>query len=329
MKETVLTGIKPTGLPHIGNYFGAIKPSIELSHKSQGNSFYFIANYHALNQIKDANLIKDYTLRVAATWLACGLDPSKVVFYKQGDVPEVFELFSILTNVTPKGLMNRAHAYKAITDKNIAAKADVDSGVNMGLYNYPILMAADILLFNTKFVPVGEDQRQHVEIARDIAHNFNNTFGQTFTLPEALIDKNLCEIEGIDGRKMSKSYNNELPLFATDEQIKKYVSRITTDSSLPTDPKPVTHAIFELYKLVATEQEITEFKKRFNSGIGWGDAKAELTSKLQKFIKPIREKYEYNVSNPKIVEDILTAGAEKAKIVAKETIRKVKSKIGM
>ena len=228
--ERILTGINPTGVLHIGNYFGAIKPAIELSHSGEYDCFYFLANYHALTTVEKGQELRDNSYAMAAGWLACGVDPNKVIFYKQSDIPEIFELTTILANVTPKGLMNRAHAYKAIVEKNNETGTDTDSGVNMGLYNYPILMSADILLFGTDLVPVGPDQKQHIEIARDIAVYFNNRYGNIFKLPKEYIGKNIVTLLGYDGQTMRKSHGNAIPLFCTESELKKHINRIIVGS---------------------------------------------------------------------------------------------------
>ena len=328
MKQTLLTGIKPTGTPHIGNYFGAILPALENA-KKYDESYYFIADYHALNTIKSAEEMKRHSYEVAATWLACGLDPDKIVFYRQSDIPEVFELNWILCNLTPKGLMNRAHAYKAMVEKNIEAGEDPDSGVNMGLYNYPILMAADILLYNIKYVPVGLDQKQHCEIARDIAVSFNARYGDTFILPDAVIDENIATIVGLDGRKMSKSYGNTIQLFADETTLRKEVNKIITDSKLPGEPKDENCALAQIYALFASKEQNADFKKRLSQGLGWGDAKKELFEVINTYLTPMREKYNYYMQNPKIVEQILQEGAKKARFVARKVLNKVRKRIGV
>jgi len=244
-QENILTGIKPTGRMHIGNYFGAIKPMLEFMNKSNCRFFAFVADYHALTTVETALELKKSTYEVASVWLACGLDPEKIIFYRQSDVPEIFELQTILANLTPKGLMNRAHAYKTIVDENLKQKCDVDANVNMGLYNYPILMAADILIFNTDKVPVGLDQKQHVEIARDIANYFNNRYGNVLEVPEEVIEKEVATITGLDGRKMSKSYNNVIELFSNEATLQKTISKIVTDSSGPNEPKGIDNIIYE------------------------------------------------------------------------------------
>jgi len=328
MKKRVLTGIKPTGDAHIGNYFGALKPAVDLSESGEYDCFYFIADYHALTTLGTKEEMKNYTFNMACALLACGLDPEKVVFYRQSDVPEIFELNWILSNVTPKGLMNRAHAYKAIVERNQENGQDLDAGVNMGLYNYPILMAADILTFKSDFVPVGLDQKQHIEIARDIATYFNNKYGEVLTLPNDLIQKDCPALVGLDGRKMSKSYGNTIPLFCPENELKKKINRIVTDSRLPGEPKDIDCTLNKIYKLFATEQQQTEFDKKLLAGLGWGDAKKELIEVANEYIKPMREKYEYYQQNPKIVKEILDTGANRARMIAKRSLEKVKKAIG-
>ncbi len=329
MKQVVLTGIKPTGTPHIGNYFGVIKRAIEMSQNTEYDRFYFIADYHALNSIKNADDMKKYYKELACTWLACGLDPEKVMFYRQSQIPETFELCWILMNVTPKGLMDRAHAYKAVVQENETAGKDPDDGVNMGLYNYPILMAADILLFNTKFVPVGKDQKQHVEMARDIAKYFNKKYGYTLVVPNEMIEEKTATIVGLDGRKMSKSYGNQLPLFADEVALKKLIAGIKTDSSLPTEPKSTDCTLFEYIKLFGTEEKQAEMAKRFAEGISWADAKKELFEIANAYLKPMRDRYNRYMENFEDVELLLKKGEEKARVIARETIARVRKAIGV
>ena len=329
MKKKILTGIKPTGYAHLGNYFGAIKPAIDLNKNGEYEAFYFIADYHALTTLKNKEEMQDFFYNIACTWLACGLDPNKVVFYRQSDVPEIFELNWILNNVTPKGLMNRAHAYKAIVERNNASNQDVDFGVNMGIYNYPILMAADILMFNSDLVPVGLDQKQHIEIARDIAANFNNKYGNIFKLPDGYIQKSCATLVGLDGRKMSKSYNNTIQLFTTENVLRKTINRIVTDSSLPTDPKNLDCTINKLYKLIATSQQQEEFDNLLLNGISWGEAKRKLFEIMNEFISPMRDKYFYYQEHREIVDKILADGAEKARIIARKNIAKIRDAIGV
>ena len=329
MKQVVLTGIKPTGAPHIGNYFGVIKRAIEMSQNTEYDRFYFIADYHALNSLKNADDMKKYYKELACTWLACGLDPEKVLFYRQSQIPETFELCWILMNVTPKGLMDRAHAYKAVVQENETAGKDPDDGVNMGLYNYPILMEADILLFNTKFVPVGKDQKQHVEMARDIAKYFNKKYGYTLVVPNEMIEEKTATIVGLDGRKMSKSYGNQLPLFADEVALKKLISGIKTDSSLPTEPKSTDCTLFEYIKLFGTEEKQAEMAKRFAEGISWADAKKELFEIANAYLKPMRDRYNRYMENFEDVELLLQKGEKQAREIARETIARVRKAIGV
>lgn len=328
MKKRILTGIKPTGYAHLGNYFGAIKPAIELSKNEDFEAFYFIADYHALTTLDSKDEMQEYFYNIACTWLACGLDPNKVVFYKQSDVPEIFELTWILSNVTPKGLMNRAHAYKAIVEKNEEEGNDTDAGVNMGLYNYPILMAADILLFGTNLVPVGLDQKQHIEIARDIANYFNNKYGKVFIEPQDYIQEDCQSLVGLDGRKMSKSYSNTIQLFTTEDVLRKSINRIVTDSKMPGEPKEVDCTINKIYKLFASSEQAVIFEEKLKSGLGWGDAKKELFELVNDYIKPMREKFFYYQNNKHLVDEMLSEGAKRAKSIAQEYIRKVRKAIG-
>ena len=329
MKQVVLTGIKPTGTPHIGNYLGAIKQAIEMSENSEYDNFYFIADYHALNSLKTKEELQNYTKELACTWLACGLNPEKVMFYRQSQIPETTELCWIIMNVTPKGLMDRAHAYKACAQANVEAGKDADDGINMGLYNYPILMAADILLFNTKFVPVGADQKQHVEMARDIAKYFNKKYGYTLVVPQERIQEKTATLVGLDGRKMSKSYGNQIPLFCDEAKLKKLIASIKTDSSLPNEPKSTDCTLFEYIKLFATESKLADMEKRFAEGISWADAKKELFEIMNAYLKPMRDKYDYYMTHYDEVEKILEKGEQKAKVIAKETIERVKKAVGV
>lgn len=329
MKERILTGIKPTGLVHIGNYFGAIKPAIELSRNENFDCFYFIADYHALTTVKNKEDMLNFTYNLAATWLACGLDPDKILFYKQSDVPEILELNWILSNLTPKGLMNRAHAYKACVERNTEQGIDKDNGVNMGLYNYPILMASDILIFDSNKVPVGQDQLQHIEIARDIASYFNNTYKKTFVLPEGYTQEETSVLVGLDGRKMSKSYNNYIQLFSTEKELQKQINRIITDSRMPGEPKDLECSIYKIYKLFATEERTKIFANKLLNGLGWGDAKKELFEVANAYISPMREKFNYFISHKEEIDKILENGAEKARILAKRKLDIVKKTIGV
>lgn len=329
-QKTLLTGIKPTGIPHVGNFLGAIKPAIERADNYE-NSFLFIADYHALNSVQDGEKLRHTTLSVAATWLACNLDPSKTTLYKQSSVPEVFELETILTTVTPKGWMNKAHAYKAANDVNAEDGRERDDGVNMGLYNYPILMAADILLYDANVVPVGKDQQQHVEIARDIAQRFNHTFKtDTLVLPEAFIQEELESVPGVDGRKMSKSYGNTIPLFATYDEWKKIVNRIPTDSVPVEAPKDTSNSIiFDIFKSVAPAELTADLKARLEAGgIGWGQVKQELLDVLETQFGGYRDKYNELMANPDEIRRILDEGAARAHSVARKKIDEVRTIIG-
>ena len=334
---SILTGIKPTGTPHIGNYFGAIEPALRRA-SQYSQAYFFIADYHALNSVQDAEELKALTYSVAAMWLAAGLDPSRMHFYRQSDVPEVFEVETMLNMVTPKGWMNKMHAYKASVDRNRAAGKPDDNEVNMGLYTYPILMAGDILLFNATHVPVGHDQIQHVEIARDIAGRFNKSFNaEGFVLPEHVVADEIAEIPGLDGRKMSKSYGNTIPLFgelnpqvSSEKQMHKAIMKIVTNSQLPSEPKdPDDSAIFEIYKAFAAPTEIADMRAQFAAGIGWGDAKQALFDKINNEVAPFRARYEELMANPKELEEILQMGAEKARRHSRKQLDKTRRAIGI
>ena len=329
MKQISLTGIKPTGMIHIGNYLGAIKPAIEMNKDGEFDNYYFIADYHSLNTLKTRDELIDYSKQLACAWLACGLEGQNVYLYRQSKIPEVAELCWILMNVTPKGLMDRAHAYKACVESNIANGKDEDDGVNMGLYNYPILMAADILLCNAKFVPVGADQKQHVEMARDIAKYFNKKYGYTLVVPQERIKEGVATIEGLDGRKMSKSYGNQLPLFCEEAKLKKLIMSIKTDSTLPTEPKNINCTVFNYYKLFASANQVKAMEKRFAEGISWADAKSELFDVMNNYLKPMREKYNYYMEHYDEVEKLLEANEARVRTVAKETISRVRKAVGV
>ena len=326
-EKIVLTGIKPTGTPHIGNYLGALKSLIEMSQNHK--TFVFIVDLHALNIIHDAKAIKQHTYEIAALMVAMGLNLENTVFFRQSDINEIYQLTEFLMNVTPKGLMNRAHSYKAMIEKNTEAGVDIDSGVNMGLYTYPILMAADILLYNSDIVPVGKDQKQHVEFARDIVGYFNNIYGETFKLPEPIIGEDCGIIPGLDGRKMSKSYDNTIPLLCPANELKKKIMRIITDSKTPEESKnPDESTIFQIYKFFADKKEIAEFRKMFiNGGMGYGTAKTMLFEKIDSVLSKPRAEYERLLANPSEIDAILDDGAKRARIVASRTIAKVKKKM--
>lgn len=322
--KIVLTGIKPTGMPHLGNYVGALKPLIEQSKSHK--TFMFIADLHALNTIHDASQIKQHTYEIAALLIALGLDLNNAVLFRQSDINGIYHLNTLLSNITPKGLMNRAHSYKAAMDKNIAAGLDVDAGINMGLYTYPILMTADILLYNSDIVPVGADQKQHVEFARDIAGYFNKTYGNIFKMPEPVIGEETGLIPGLDGRKMSKSYDNIIPLFAPEKELKKKIMRIITDSKLPEDKKdPDESTIYQLYKHFATDDEIAQFAEMFRAGgMGYGTAKTILFEKINSILAEPRAEYERLMANTDEIDAILADGAKRASLVAAETLARVK-----
>ena len=322
--KIVLTGIKPTGMPHLGNYVGALKPLIEQSQTHK--TFMFIADLHALNTIHDAKQIKQHTHEIAALLIALGLNLENAVLFRQSDIDEIYQLNTFLMNVTPKGLMNRAHSYKAMMDKNTAKGLDIDAGVNMGLYTYPILMSADILLYNADIVPVGADQKQHVEFARDIAGHFNTIYGETFKMPEPVIGRETGLIPGLDGRKMSKSYDNIIPLFAPEKELKKKIMRIITDSKTPEESKnPDESTIFQLYRHFATDEQIAEFAEMFRrGGMGYGSAKNILFEQVNSVLMGPRTEYERLMANPDEIDAILAKGAERAKAVAQKTLARVK-----
>jgi tryptophanyl-tRNA synthetase len=327
--EVVLTGIKPTGTPHIGNYVGAIKPAVAASVSPNVLSYFFLADYHAIGG--DADAVARSTLEIAASWLAVGLDPSKVVFYRQSDVPEILELTWILHTMTAKGLMNRAHAYKAAVAENEATPGrDPDQAVMMNLYSYPILMAADILMFKAAKVPVGKDQKQHVEMARDIAQRFNHHFGETFVLPEAVTAENVATLPGLDGRKMSKSYGNVIPLFAAEKPLRKLIMKIKTNSLEPGQPKdPSDSALYDMYRAFASEAEVAAVRARYAEGIGWGEMKQLLFERINAELAPARAEYERLVAAPSAVEELLRAGAAKARAVSRPFIEEIRSKVGI
>ncbi len=323
-EKIVLTGIKPTGTPHLGNYVGALKPLIEMARTNK--TFMFIADLHALNIIHDPKLIKQHTYEIAAVLMALGLDLNNAVLFRQSDIVQVYQLSTLLMNITPKGLMNRAHSYKAAMDKNVAAGLDLDAGVNMGLYTYPILMAADILLYNTDQVPVGADQKQHVEFARDIAGYFNHIYGETFKLPEPVIGAETGIIPGLDGRKMSKSYDNVIPLFAPENELKKKIMRIITDSKLPEDPKdPDTSTIFQLYRHFASPDQVAELRKKFTAGgMGYGTAKNILFDAINTALAAPRAEYARLMANTDEIDAVLADGAARARVVAAQTYERVR-----
>ncbi len=331
MKKRVLTGVTTTGIPHLGNYVGAIRPAIQASQNAGVESFFFLANYHGLIKCHDADHIHESTLAGAATWLASGLDYENVTFYRQSDIPEIQELNWILTCVTAKGLMNRAHAYKAAVQANHEnGVQDDDHAVDMGLYCYPILMSADILMFNANEVPVGRDQIQHLEMARDIAGRFNHRYKEVFTLPQVVVDDNVALLAGLDGRKMSKSYGNTIPLFESEKKLRKSIMKIVTNSLMPGDVKSTEDSIvFDIYKAFATAEQTAALAEDFANGIGWGDAKQKLFELINAELAEKRERFAELISNPSQVEDILQYGAEKARKVSRERIQLIRDAVGI
>ncbi|GAA1456925.1 tryptophan--tRNA ligase [Nocardiopsis exhalans] len=331
--STYLTGIKPTGDFHLGNYIGAIKPALAAAEVY--DTFYFIADYHALNIIKDADELRQSIRSGAATWLACGLDPERTVFYRQSSIPETFELTTILSTLTPKGLMNRAHAYKAARDRNNEAGiTELDAGINMGLYNYPVLMAADILIMEGERVPVGRDQSQHIEYTADIAGYFNHRYGDSysFPIPKGVIDDSEASIlPGTDGRKMSKSYDNHIPLFLPEKKLRKAINRIPTDSTPVEDPKnPDTSIPFQLLTHFADADKVADVRKRLEAGgMGWGDLKKELFEAVNTELGPKRERYEELMASETELDDILDAGLERARERARRVLTNVRAAIGI
>lgn len=330
-KKTVLTGITTTGIPHIGNYLGAIKPAIEASLNPEYNSYFFLADYHALIKCQDPERVAESTRAIAATWLALGLDTDKATFYRQTDIPEIPELTWILTCLTSKGLMNRAHAYKASVDANRdAGKDDLDDGVTLGLFSYPVLMAADILMFNADIIPVGKDQVQHIEMARDIAGRFNHQFSPLLTLPQAQVDEDTQLIPGLDGRKMSKSYDNTLPLFASADELYRLIKLIKTDSREPGEPKdPDSSTLFQLYRCFASADETAQMRREFENGIAWGDAKKQLFEYLDATLSVPRQRYQELMSDLAYVESVLHKGAEKARAQAAPLLSQVRIAVGI
>ena len=328
--KTVLTGITTTGTPHLGNYVGAIKPAIAASRLDDVRSFYFLADYHALIKCQEPEQVNQSTLEIAATWLAFGLDHEQVYFYRQSDILEIPELTWYLTCVTAKGLMNRAHAYKASVQQNEDGNADPDYGITMGLFSYPVLMAADILMFKAHDVPVGKDQIQHVEMARDIAQRFNHIYGEHLVLPKAVVDEDTPVLQGLDGQKMSKSYNNTIPLFGTEKQLKKKINQIKTNLLEPGDPKdPDTSAVFKIWQAFASKSQTQEMRQAFHDGIAWGEAKKQLFALLNEELCEPRERYNDLISNPKEVEEILQEGAKKARVHSLELMGELREAVGI
>jgi tryptophanyl-tRNA synthetase len=323
-----LTGVTPSGMPHLGNYVGALRPAVQASKTAGTEHFYFLADYHALIKTDDPERVRRSTLEIAACWLALGLDPEHVVFYRQSDIAGIPELTWLLTCVTGKGVLNRAHAYKAAVDKNLAA--DTDADVTAGLFMYPVLMAADILMFNAHKVPVGRDQVQHIEMARDIAASFNHRYGEHFVLPEAAIEESVALLPGLDGRKMSKSYDNTIPLFTPREQLRKLIAGIVTDSRAPGEPKDTEgSALFQIYEAFASVEETVALRAAFAAGISWADAKQTLFERIDREVAPLRARYETLMANPAEVEAILLAGAKRARALSQPFITRLRYAVGL
>ncbi len=317
----ILTGITTSGTPHLGNYVGAIRPAVEASRTPGTQNFYFLADFHALIKVQDPAKVQRSTLEIAASWLACGLQPDndRVWFYRQSDIHEIPELTWFLTCVAGKGLLNRAHAYKAAVDRNGEQQQEPDFGITAGLFMYPVLMAADIVIFNAHKVPVGRDQIQHIEMARDFAQRFNHLYGepvgkQFFVLPEAMIEEHVATLPGLDGRKMSKSYDNTIPLFAPRDQLKKLIFSIVTDSRAPGERKDTEgSALFQLYQAFASAEETEAMRAAFADGIGWGDAKQRLFERVDSEIAPLRDRYEDLMARSAVIEEQLREGARTAR----------------
>ncbi len=325
MKKRILTGITTTGIPHIGNYVGAIRPALEMANSSD-ESFFFLADYHSIIKNNDPNQISESVEKIALAWLSSGLDTKKSFFYKQSDVPEILELNWILNCITAKGLMNRAHAYKAASIN----KNDSDKGINMGLFSYPVLMAADILMFDSTHVPVGSDQIQHLEMTRDIASRFNHLYKPLLTIPESIVQHKDNSVLGLDGRKMSKSYGNIIPLLESEKNLRKSIMKIVTNSLEPGEPKdPSNCTVFSLYKYFASQKEIEDLQKSYTEGISWGEAKELLYESINKELTPIRESYENYISDKNIINDLLSDGSKKVRIIAKQKISEIRDAIGI
>jgi tryptophanyl-tRNA synthetase len=329
-RPRVLTGITTTGTPHLGNYVGAIRPAIEVSRDSSRESFFFLADYHGIIKCQQPELLHQSTLEVAATWLAMGLDPAQVVFYRQSDVPEIMELTWILSCVCAKGLMNRAHAYKAAVADNETGGEDPDHGITMGLFSYPVLMAADILLFNAHQVPVGRDQIQHIEMARDLAARFNHIFGEHFVLPEAVVDDSVALLAGLDGRKMSKSYHNTIALFLPEKKLQKAINKIKTNLLEPGEAKSIDDsALFPIWQAFATPEQCDYMRGQFAAGIAWGQAKKELFELINTQLREPRQRYEELLASGDEIEAILQQGAQKARERAQPLLAQVRQAMGI
>jgi len=326
----VLTGITTTGTPHLGNYVGAIRPAIASARAPEVESYLFLADYHALIKCADPEQVQRSTLEIAATWLALGLDTERAVFYRQSDIPEITELTWILNCSAAKGLMNRAHAYKAAVQANEEAGEDPDYAVTMGLFSYPVLMAADILMFRAHEIPVGRDQIQHVEMARDIAQRFNHNFTELFVLPEAKVDDHVAVLQGLDGRKMSKSYNNTIPLFETEKRLQKAINKIKTNLLEPGEPKdPETSTVFQLWSAFSDPQGIAAMREAYAQGIAWGEAKKRLFERINEELREAREEYARLIADPGHIEAVLRRGAERARAESAPLMDRVRHAVGI
>ena len=339
-RQTWLTGITTTGTPHLGNYVGAIRPAIEASRADDRDGYYFLADYHSLIKGRDPERLRRSRTEIAAAWLALGLDTERATFYRQSDIPEIPELAWILTCSTAKGLMNRAHAYKALVQANLDGDgqggggegdaADADRGITMGLFSYPILMSADILMFRATHVPVGRDQVQHLEMARDIAQRFNHHYGEHFTLPEVVVDEDGAVLAGLDGRKMSKSYDNTIPLFETSRKLRKSIMKIVTNSLEPGEPKePGGSALFEIHRAFATPEQSAAYRQAFHDGIAWGEAKQQLFELVEGHLAEPRERYEELMANPDRIERVLARGAERAREASRPFLAELRDAVGI
>ena len=330
-KQTWLTGITTSGTPHLGNYVGAIRPTVEASRNPERGGFYFLADYHAMIKNQDPVLLRQSRQEISAAWLALGLDTENAIFYRQSDIPEIMEMTWMLTCLTSKGLMNRAHAYKASVQENVDnGAADPDKGITMGLFSYPILMAADILMFRATHVPVGRDQTQHLEMARDIAQRFNHHYGDLLVMPQAVVDDKASVLAGLDGRKMSKSYGNTIPLFDTAKKLRKSLMKIKTNSQEPGEPKdPEGNTLFEIYQAFASEEQAQAMRQAFADGIGWGDAKQQLFELVDGVLAEPRQRYDELMANPAEIDAILNVGAEKARALSRPMLDEMRRAVGV
>ncbi len=331
LKQTWLTGITTSGTPHLGNYVGAIRPAVDASQNPERGGFYFLADYHALIKNHDPAMLRQSRQEISAAWLALGLDTERATFYRQSDIPEIMELTWMLTCLTAKGLMNRSHAYKASVQENIDSEAsDPDKGITMGLFNYPILMSADILMFKATHVPVGRDQTQHLEMARDIAQRFNHHYGDILVLPQAVVDERASVLAGLDGRKMSKSYGNTIPLFETTKKLRKSIMKIKTNSLEPGEPKdPEGNTVFEIYRAFASDEQVQALRQAYADGIGWGDAKQQLFELVDGVLEEPRKHYDELMANPAEVDAVLARGAQRARDLSQPLLAELRRAVGV